>query len=84
MTYFEEKLEKLKAMHTSNFIFWVFGKFLGGLGLGVLLATYFWNPLGYWTVAGWMFIAFAVILQIPAFINVFHKKDRVFQRKEKM
>jgi hypothetical protein len=69
-----EKMEKVRAMHQTNFIFWVFGKFLGGLGLGILLATYFWNPLNYWLVAGWIIIAFAVILQIPALSAVFGKK----------
>lgn len=84
MYFFEEKLEKVKAMHTSNFMFWVFGKFLLGLGIGILLATYFWNPLGYWIIAGWLVIAFAVILQIPAVVNVLHKKGPTFQKKEKI
>jgi uncharacterized membrane protein YedE/YeeE len=76
MCFMEEKTNKLRAMHLSNFIFWVFGKFLGGLGLGILLATYFWNPLGYWIVAGWIVLAFAVIFQIPAICAVFHKKKK--------
>jgi len=80
----EKKIEKLKSMHTSNLIFLVFGKFLGGLGLGILLATYFWNPLNYWLIAGWMFIIFAVIVQIPALISVFHKEKPAIQKKEKM
>lgn len=67
---------KVRAMHQTNFIFWVFGKFLGGLGLGILLATYFWDPLNYWLVAGWIILAFAVILQIPALSAVFGKKAK--------
>jgi hypothetical protein len=74
MSYFEEKLEKVKAMHTSNFIFWIFGKFLLGLGIGILLPVYLFN-YG-WVIAGWLIIVFAVILQIPAFINAFYKKER--------
>ena len=85
MYFFEEKLEKIKSMHTSNFIFWVFGKFLFGLGIGILLATYYWNPLGYWIIAGWLVIVFAIIITIPAFITVFHKKSGpTFQKKEKI
>ncbi len=79
----EKKIEKLKSMHTSNLIFMVFGKFLGGLGLGILLATYFWNPLNYWLIAGWMFIVFAVIVQIPALITVSHKKGKEVESRKK-
>ncbi|NIQ18348.1 MAG: hypothetical protein GTN37_04160 [Candidatus Aenigmarchaeota archaeon] len=79
MTYFEEKLEKIKSMHTSNFIFWVFGKFLLGLGIGILLPVYFFN-YG-WGIAGWLIIAFAIILQIPAFITTFYKKKEGFKHK---
>lgn len=68
----EEKLEKIKAMHTSNFVFWVFGKYLFGLGLGVLLPVYFSNPG--WVIAGWMLIVFSVILMVPALITAFHKR----------
>jgi uncharacterized membrane protein YedE/YeeE len=71
----EEKLGKIKSMHTSNFIFWIFGKFLLGLGVGILLATYYWNPLGYWVIAGWLVVVFAVILQIPAFMAAFYKRE---------
>jgi uncharacterized membrane protein YedE/YeeE len=76
MSIWEEKLEKIKAMHISNFIFWIFGKFLLGLGVGILLATYYWNSLGYWIIAGWLIVAFAVILQIPAFMAAFYKRER--------
>ncbi len=83
MSVWEEKLEKIKAMHISNFIFWIFGKFLLGLGVGILLATYYWNSLGYWIIAGWLIVAFAVILQIPAFMAAFHKGETSFHKKEK-
>lgn len=89
MTYLEGKLEKIKSMHTSNFIFWIFGKFLFGLGIGILLPVYF-GGFG-WHIVGWLLIAFAIILQIPALMAVlpkkgetFHKKEPVFQKKEKV
>ena len=78
----EEKLDKIKAMHTSNFTFWIFGKFLFGLGLGILLPVYFWNTG--WVIAGWMLIAFAIILQIPAFIAAFHKPGIPNVKKKKL
>ena len=74
MGHWDDMMNKLRTMHTTNFIFWVFGKFLGGLGLGILLATYIWNPLNYWIVAGWIILAFAVITQLPAIFAVFSKK----------
>ena len=82
MSYCEEKLGKIKSMHTSNFIFWIFGKFLFGLGIGILLPVYF---VGFgWHIVGWLLIAFAIILQIPTFIAVFMKKGTPFQKKEKI
>lgn len=82
MSYIEDKLGKIKSMHTSNFIFWIFGKFLIGLGIGILLPVYF---VGFgWHIVGWLFIAFAIILQIPACVTVFMKKGTAFQKKEKI
>jgi len=82
MHLFEEKLEKIKAMHTSNFIFWIFGKFLIGLGIGILLPVYIFNTG--WVIAGWMLIIFAIIIQIPAFIAAHHEKRHTFQKRGKM
>ena len=76
MDHCNEKLSRIKSMHTSNFIFWVLGKFLIGLGLGILLATYFWTSIGYWVVAGWLLIVFAVILMIPAMMAACGKKGK--------
>jgi hypothetical protein len=70
--YLEEKLEKVKSLHVSNFIFWVFGKFLLGLGIGILLPVYF---VGFgWHIVGWLLIAFAIIIQLPAIFTVFYQK----------
>ncbi|NIO20917.1 MAG: hypothetical protein GTN76_09305 [Candidatus Aenigmarchaeota archaeon] len=78
----EHKIEKVKAMHTSNFIFWILGKFLLGLGIGILLPVYMYNTG--WAVAGVMLIVFAIIIQIPAIIAVLHKKEAAVQKKGKM
>ncbi|UCD07357.1 MAG: hypothetical protein JSW41_00020 [Candidatus Aenigmatarchaeota archaeon] len=75
MRYCDEKLGKIKSMHTSNFIFWILGKFLLGLGVGILLPMYFFN-FG-WIIAGWMLIAFAIILMIPAMIAAYGKRSKV-------
>lgn len=72
MSFLEEKYQKIKTLHLSNFVFWVLGKFLFGLGLGILLPVYIPNPG--WLIAGWMLIAFALILQFPAMVAAFHKK----------
>ena len=77
----EEKLDKVKNMHTSNFVFWVAGKALFGLGLGILLPVYFSNAG--WVIAGWMLIGFAIILMIPALIAAFHIKGK-FEAKPKV
>ena len=82
MTCIEHKLERIKGMHTSNFIFWVLGKFLLGLGIGILLPVYILSAG--WVIAGVMLIIFAVIIQAPAIMAVFHKKDFVPQKKGKM
>jgi hypothetical protein len=72
MHYIEDKLERVKSMHTSNFIFWVFGKFLLGLGVGILLPVYFFSAG--WIIAGWLLIAFAIILMIPAAIAAYRPR----------
>ncbi|NIO22669.1 MAG: hypothetical protein GTN38_01410 [Candidatus Aenigmarchaeota archaeon] len=82
MSMIEEKLEKIKAMHTSNFVFWILGKFLLGLGIGILLPVYFFAAG--WMIAGWMLVVFAIILQIPAMIAAYHKRGFVPQKKGKI
>ena len=72
---FEEKISKIKSMHTSNFIFWITGKFLLGLGIGILLPTYFY-AFG-WSIAGWMLIAFALVLMLPAAIAVYGRRGKI-------
>ena len=67
-------VKRIKELHLSNFIFYVLGKFLFGLGLGILLTIYFVNPG--WVIAGWMFIMFAIIVTLPAGLIVFRSKKK--------
>ena len=71
----EEMLDKVKSMHTSNVIFWITGKSLFGLGLGILLPVYFSNAG--WIIAGWILIGFAILLMSPALIAAFHNKGKI-------
>ena len=70
----ERAIYKIRNMSLSNFLFYVFGKFLIGLGIGILLPLYYIQSG--WVVAGWMFILFAVVLMVPAGFAVFYKKPR--------
>jgi len=60
MGWFVEKMEKLRHIPNPYFTLHITGKFLFGVGLGVLLAT--WLPI--WT--GWMFILAALLIAIPS------------------
>lgn len=60
----EKKLHKIRKMSDASFIAWVLGKFLIGLGLGMMVATYFQGHAYYFY--GWAFIVLAIIVSIPA------------------
>lgn len=60
MSWFGNKVEKFRQMPTPYFSLHVTAKFLFGVGLGVLLAT--WLPV--WT--GWLFIGVALVIAIPS------------------
>jgi hypothetical protein len=50
-------------------------KFLAGLGIGVLLATYFPEaPKDGWEMWGWTLILFALVVSIPALRAAFNNK----------
>ena len=57
-------IEKWKKLPLKYMIFLIFGKFLAGVGLGVLLASYLQecNRVMY----GWIIIIIAALTQIPA------------------
>jgi hypothetical protein len=60
MTWIGNKTEKFRQVPNPYFSMHITAKFLSGLGLGVLLAT--WLPV--WT--GWVFIAVALLIAIPS------------------
>ena len=59
MSWFGDKTEKFKQVPNPYFSMHLTAKFLGGVGLGVLLAT----CLPAWT--GWVFIIVALLIAIP-------------------
>ena len=60
MGWIGNKMEKFRQVPNPYFSMHITGKFLGGVGLGVLLAT--WLPV--WT--GWIFIIAALLIAIPS------------------
>ena len=60
MSWFCGKTEKFRQVPSPYFALHITAKFLGGVGLGVLLAT--WLPI--WT--GWIFIVVALVIAIPS------------------
>ena len=60
MSWIGDKMEKFRGVPNPYFTTHITGKFLFGVGLGVLLAT--WMPI--WI--GWIFIAVALLIAIPS------------------
>ena len=60
MSWIGDKTERVRQMPNPYFSMHITGKFLFGVGLGVLLAT--WLPI--WT--GWIFIVAALLIAIPS------------------
>ena len=67
MSWISERIEKFRQMPTPYLYLHITAKVLGGLGLGVLLAT--WLPTWTW----WIFIILAVLISIPSTIMVLRK-----------
>ncbi|MBA7663062.1 hypothetical protein ES703_71100 [subsurface metagenome] len=62
MNWYSNWMEKFKQTPDPYFSLGFYGKILGGIGLGMLLAT--WLGLPIWT--GWIFIGVGVAMRIPA------------------
>jgi len=60
MGWFGDKIEKFRQMPNPYLTLHITGKFLFGVGLGLLLAA--WLPI--WT--GWLFIIAALVISIPS------------------
>jgi len=60
MSWIGDKMERFRDVPNPYFSMHITGKFLFGVGVGVLLAT--WLPV--WT--GWIFIIMALLIAIPS------------------
>jgi hypothetical protein len=67
MGWYGKKIDQLKKLSTSNLLLLIGVKFLAGVGVGVLLAT--WLPVWTW----WIFIVIAVIIAIPLYTIILKK-----------
>ncbi len=70
MSWLSYKMEKLRGVPNPYFSMHITGKFLFGVGLGVLLAT--WLPV--WT--GWIFIIIALLIAIPSVRIILGKQNK--------
>jgi len=59
-----DAVEKWRKLPLKYMIFLIFGKFLAGVGLGVLLTSYLQQCN--WITYGWGIIIIAILTQIPA------------------
>jgi len=60
MSWISDKIERFRQMPNPYFALHITSRFLFGVGLGLLLAT--WLPI--WT--GWIFIIVAIVIAIPS------------------
>ena len=67
MGWFGDKMEKFRQIPNPYFAMHITGKFLFGVGLGLLLAI--WLPV--WT--GWIFIVAALLIAIPSATIILRK-----------
>jgi len=67
MSFYSDKIEKIKNLPNLYVLLYATGKFLGGVGIGVLLA----NWLSAWT--WWIFIIIACVIAIPVVWKIFSK-----------
>ncbi len=67
VSWYDKKIEKLRQVPNPHFVLFVGVKVLGGIGIGMLLAT--WLPTWTW----WIFLAVAVVIAIPLYAKIFSK-----------
>lgn len=60
MSWINDKVEKFRQVPNPYFFLHITGRFLFGVGLGLLLAT--WLPI--WT--GWIFVIVALVISVPS------------------
>lgn len=71
MGWFAEKIEKFKKLPKSILFLHIINKFVLGLGLGALLASYLHRYN--WQLEGWLLIVLALVLGIPGGYKVLKK-----------
>lgn len=67
MSWFSDKVEKLKSLPNPHIVLFVAAKVIGGIGIGVLLAT--WIAIWTW----WIFIVLAFVIAIPVVWKLFSR-----------
>jgi len=72
MNKFNKKFRKFEKQSFPVMFSFIFSKFLFGIGLGVLFATYFQTHV--WIFWGWLLIIISLLLHIPEMYNLLIKK----------
>ena len=74
-------MKKMKSMSPKVLMAYALGKFLGGLGIGILLVSYWPNAMtnDSWINAGWVVIGIAVIIGIVVLREI-HKKRSIVEK----
>jgi hypothetical protein len=67
MGWYSNKIEKLRKLPNPYALLYVTAKVLGGVGLGLLLAT--WLPTWTW----WIFMVIACVISVPVVWMLFRK-----------
>ena len=62
-----DMIEKLRKLPNSHVLLYITAKVLGGIGIGVLLAT--WMDSWYW----WIFMVIAFVIAWPVIWKLFSK-----------
>jgi len=65
--WYDERIEKLRQLPKGHLMLLITVKFLAGVALGLLLAT--WLPIWTW----WIFLVVAVVIAIPLYAKIFSK-----------
>ncbi len=72
MSWFTEMLEKFRRQSFRVIFITIFAKFLAGVGIGALLASYF-QAID-WILWGWILIVISLLLHIPVIYAILIKK----------
>jgi len=70
MSWYSDNVDNLTRLSKFYFVSYVMAKVIGGIGVGLLLAT--WLPVWTWCI----FIAVAVIIAIPVIIRIIYLANK--------